>query len=144
MEEAVALGVVGLARDDRRHEVRDAGRVHLPVGVQLHEHRRASLERGAIARDDGSAHALVLVVAQDDDARVLALALHEVAGALGARVVDHVDRLALRSDARQHAQHVPARPVARDDGRDPGRAPHAQGGRLARARARHHRAQRAA
>jgi hypothetical protein len=115
VEEAVALGVVGLAVDDGGDEVGDQRRVHLAVAVDLDDDVDALGDGRLVAAHHGAADALVDGVFEHGHPRVGAVGAHEVARAVGALVVDHVDALHLRADGGQHAQDVARHAVAGDD-----------------------------
>ncbi len=108
--EAVSLRVIGRAVDQRLHELRDEPERHLPVAVDFHDDVRARFERVAEAGDHRPADALILLVADDDDARIdLRVALRHRGRVVGRAVVDDDDG---GEERRHRAQHV--RQLARD------------------------------
>ncbi len=110
--EAVALGVVGVAVGDGRDEVHQQCRVHLPVAIDLDQNVHAIGDRRAVTGLDGAADAAVVRMEQHGDARVVRFGLDQPAAAVGAGVVDAVDRRHLLVDRSQHRQHVAGYPVA--------------------------------
>ena len=76
------------------------------------------VDRAQVARDHGAADALVALVEQHFDAGIDTALAHERAGPIGAGVVDDEDALDLRSDSRQHVQHMRSNPVCRHDNCD--------------------------
>ena len=129
--EAVALRVVGFAREQRRDERRQQLGSHLPVAVDLHEDRRALVERGTVAGDDGTADALVRRLPDHADARILAPVRYDIARMLGTRIVDHVDEPAFRPDPANDTENAGSNAIARDDDGDARgvRGPRRDGGR---------------
>ncbi len=118
-EEAVALRIVGVAGEDRPHQIRHESRVHLPVAVDLDEDVEAVGERLPITCKDSAADAAVDGVTEHLHAPVGRLLLDELARLVGAGVVDTVDRLDAGSDAVDHRQDMIRDPKAWDDDRDP-------------------------
>ena len=78
-EEAVALGVVGLAPEERAHERGNACRIHLSVAVELDEDIHALLHRGGVAAHCRAAHAEVALVADHPHAGISAAGAHVLA-----------------------------------------------------------------
>ncbi len=94
---------LGLARDNRRDQRRDAGRVVLVVGVGVHDHVGAEPERRLEAGHEGRREAAVGGVAHHV---VGAAGARGLGGAVGRAVVDHqpLDAVEARHRARQLRQ----------------------------------------
>ena len=110
--EAIALGVVGFAAQDRRDEGRDQRRIHLPVAVELDDDGRTICHGATITGHHGAADAEVLRVPEHAHARIVAGSLDLVAAAFRAGIVDAVDAVDLRADRGQQRQDVAGHPVA--------------------------------
>ena len=85
---------------------RDLRRVHLAVGIDLDDDVGAAARGVTHAGHEGAADALVDVVHQHDDARIVAAMRHGHAGAFRTAVVDHDDQLDLGADARDHIENA--------------------------------------
>ena len=115
-EQAVGLGVVGLAVRDGGDELLQVGRLHLAVG--RHHAGDVDLvgERALVAGDDRGADARVLLVLDDLDARI------GVGGALdcgvGRVVVDDVDPVDERRNLRDGGADQLLLVVGRHDDRN--------------------------
>ena len=120
VEEAVPLGVVGLAPQHAAHEAGNELGVHLAVAVDLHDDGGAVVEGQAVAGEGRAAHALVFLVEGHAHPRVAALPGDVIAAALGALVVHDVDRGALGADAAQDVEDVAPHAEAGHDHHDPG------------------------
>ena len=115
VEEAVALGVVGFAGQNGRHEVGHHARVHLPVAVDLDHDVHAIVQRGHVTGNDCRPHTSIDLVADDLHPRVDAVGFNQIARAFRAAVVHHIHRCYLGADAGQHVQNVSRDLVGRDD-----------------------------
>ena len=105
-EKPVALGVIGFAAQQRKHEVGQQGRVHLPVAVDLHHNVHAIGNRRLVGGDKGSTHPPVVRVVQHPHAWIVHVLLNEQAAAIGAGVVHGIDGFDLGADGRNHVQHM--------------------------------------
>ena len=76
--EPVALGVIGLSRQDRSDEAREQVGCHLAVAVDLHDDRRASGNRRTVTRHYRPANTLVLRMADNLHSRIAALGFDPV------------------------------------------------------------------
>ena len=88
--EAVALGVVGPAGGDGRHEPLHQLGGHLSVSIDLDQDFGAGLARMDHPSEDRPADAGVLVLAEHGDP-IESHGLHVPAGPLGAGIVNHDD-----------------------------------------------------
>jgi len=127
--EAIALGVVGPARDDRLDDPRNQGRVHLAVAVELDDDVRAKFGGLPISGQRRAAHAQIGLVDDDLNAGVLAAFPDVSSGAFGAGIVDHEDDADLRPDSPQNVKDVVPLPITRDNHGDNRRFDVRSGGR---------------
>jgi hypothetical protein len=98
VEEAVALGVVGLAGSDRGDERGQETGVHLPVPIDLDEDVAAVGQGGLPAGLDRGPDATVLLSPDDLDPGVVAAGFDDRAAPLRTGIVDHIDGVDLRAD----------------------------------------------
>jgi hypothetical protein len=110
--EAIALGIVGLAQQDGRHQLGRIGQVHLVVAIHLDQHLRAAPDGLGIAGQRGTADALILLQANNHDTGVGGVGLYEVTGLFGARIIDADDAFDPGRRFRDHPQDVVAHLVA--------------------------------
>ena len=117
--EAVALGVIGLAADERGQQAGQVTRVHLPVAVYFDDDLRAELERLAEARHHRAADAAILFVADENHASILTGGLfHQFGGPVGGGVVHHDDVADEVGQAVDDRLDLALDAIGRDDGRD--------------------------
>jgi hypothetical protein len=110
--EPVALGIICLAGEERRKQMRNQGRVHLAVGIELEHDFGSVFERPAITGLHRSPDAEVAPVVEHDDARIAAFARDMIARRVGAAVVDNVNPVDLGADAADHGDDRVAAPEA--------------------------------
>lgn len=105
VDEAVALGVVGPAVDDRVEEVGEVGCVHLVVPGHHRGDIHPVLDRLEVAGGDRRPDAPVRVVVDCDEPRVaVGVVVDDRPGHVGRAVVDHID---LRDVVRDAVERLP-------------------------------------
>src|SRR5690606_24537549 len=91
IKEAIALGIVRLSLNNRFDKIRDQGRIHLAITINLDDDVVAVLDGLLIAREDRSSNASVLLVKKYLHSRVGTGLQDACAGVLWTAVVDDID-----------------------------------------------------
>ncbi|MNX60647.1 hypothetical protein D3C86_915570 [compost metagenome] len=117
VEEAIALCVIGLTREDRVNELGHEAGVHLAIAVNLHYDLRAIVQRSLVSGHHGAANALVFLVIHHLDPGILHVALNELPRSIRAAIVHNIDRRDFRTDEGNHTQDVRSDLVTRDNDR---------------------------
>src|SRR3990167_3476928 len=86
--------------------MRDQGWVHLTVAIHLYDDAGAVFHGRSIPSHYCPSYATINSVAQYLHARIPALSLDQIAGAVRTRVVNYIDVQHLRSNARNDVEHV--------------------------------------
>ncbi|MNY35385.1 hypothetical protein D3C86_1697840 [compost metagenome] len=81
-------------------------RVHLAIAIDLHHNVHAIGDSFFIGCDDGTTDAAILWVVQHSHSSILIVLLDEASAAIGAGIIDCVDRLDLGADGGNHAQYM--------------------------------------
>ena len=113
--EAVPLGKVRLAGQQRADEPRQMLCLHLAIAIHLHDHIRAGLERCLKARDHGTADALVFFVKENLQLGIRFAFPEKIPGFFRTTIIHRDHEIHHADDRINDADNLVAHAIARDD-----------------------------